>query len=333
MKRAADIDAVAADWLQRRESPSWTAADEEALAQWAADDRAHHIAMLRLSSVWSKADRLRVTGASIQQDPVGSAEDADVENLRPKRRWQGWLWPTAIAASLAMLGLPFVHNALSGEVYSTPIGGFQQVPLADGSQIEINTDSRVKVDYSEAERHIALAHGEAYFQVAKNASRPFRVETVEWVVTAIGTAFTVNVGKDMVDVIVTEGRIRIDPLGVTPQRHKPVYAQAGQAVRLRTSKDAAPIVQQLDGREIEAALGWRDGLLTFEGQPLPDVAAEMNRYNRLQMVVHPSAAHVTIDGSFRTTNAVGLIRLLEEGFAVRAEMKGDQVLLIEKNAE
>lgn len=380
MKRAADVEAKAAAWIQRREAPDWDEADEQSLALWVAEDRAHHIAMLRLSSVWVKADRLRVNApkASLSEWPAPSGQQDEqveqveqveqagqpqqvvqaelflasasacqdakqVEPAQGKGRVKPWRWPAALAASVALLAMPLYSSLFPEEAYSTPVGGFQHVPLADGSLIDLNTNSRLTVDYNQSDRRIHLSRGEAYFKVAKNVKRPFFVETSDWRVTAVGTAFTVHAEDGVLDVIVTEGRIRIDPVGAAVGRMVPVYASAGQSVRLASKISGAKggvagdggqampaAVTALDDRDVETALGWRDGLLTFEARPLAEVAAELNRYNHVQMSVDPSAANIRVDGSFRTTNAAGFIRLVEEGFGVRAIRSDGKVILTEK---
>lgn len=334
MKRAAEVEAAAAAWLQRRESADWSEADDQSLAAWVAEDRAHHIAMLRLSSVWAKVDRLRVTGSHTSSNPdtiENAPTEWDNEQPRMTRLVKRWVWPAALAASIALLAVPAAQSLFSGEIYSTPVGGFQHVPLADGSQIDLNTDSHLTVEYSSTDRRISLSRGEAYFKVAKNAERPFYVETPDWRVTAVGTAFTVNTENENFGVIVTEGRVRIDRIGGAGAKDGPVYLSAGQALRLGPTSNTTSSVRSLDARSMEAELGWREGLLTFEGRPLSEVAEEMNRYNQLQMRVDRSAADVKIDGSFRTTNAAGFIRLIEEGFDIQAIREGGQVLLIEKS--
>ena len=367
MKSAADIEQTAAEWLVRREGEGWTDADQAAFDAWVAEEIAHRIAVIRLETVWRKAGRLRVStlrsgeaetpnsvraelaspkafalslskgrsffsrgqgkdGASPGLDPGSARTEFEDETLdiNPRRRW---LWPAAIAASLALASVPVYQSLTAVESYATAVGGFQSLPLADGSRVDLNTNSRLGVVYRKSVRRLDLERGEAFFKVAKNADRPFVVHAGAWRVTAIGTAFTVKLRGGDIDVVVTEGRVRLDSpaTGATPTR--PVFASAGQAA---TATGASAVVRPLDAAAMDMALSWRDGLLIFEGRPLGEVAAEFNRYNHVQLVVDPSATGVIVDGSFRATNVEGFLRLLRQGFDVNSVQDGPNELVLKK---
>lgn len=334
MKSVADIEQTAAEWLVRREGDGWSDADQTAFDHWVAEETAHRIAVIRLETVWRKAGRLRVSALRSGEAEASGSVRASTSSARtevgdgavdnPRRRW---LWPAAIAASLALVSIPIYQNFTAAETYATAVGGFQRFPLADGSRVDLNTNSRLDVAYTKAVRRLDLERGEAFFKVAKNPARPFVVHAGAWRVTAVGTAFTVKLRGGDIDVVVTEGRVRIDPpaTGATPTR--PIFASAGQAA---TAAGAAPIVRPLSAAAIDMALSWRDGLLIFEGRPLGEIAAEFNRYNQVQLVVDPSATGVIVDGSFRATNVEGFLRLLRQGFDVQSVRDGPGELLLKK---
>ncbi|WP_447752127.1 FecR family protein [Sphingopyxis fribergensis] len=326
MKSAADIEQTAAEWLVRREGDAWSDADRIAFDQWVDEETAHRIAVLRLETVWRKAGRLRVSalGNGDTAPPVPIVHEDDQPVPAPRRR--RWLWPAALAASLALASIPLYQSFNKAESYATAVGGFQRFPLADGSRVDLNTDSLLEVAYSNAERSLDLEQGEAFFKVAKNPARPFVVHAGAWRVTAVGTAFTVKRRGGDIDVVVTEGRVRIDPPPAADgAAARAVFASAGQVA---TFADAAPVVRPLDAAAIDMALSWRDGLLIFERRPLGEVAAEFNRYNRVRLVVDPSATGVIVDGSFRANNVEGFLRLLKEGFDVDSvrDQSGELVL-------
>jgi len=363
MKSAADIEQTAAEWLVRREGEGWSDADQAAFDQWVAEETAHRIAVVRLETVWRKAGRLRVsalrsgeaeTSNSVRAELAspkpfalslskgrssfsrGQGKDGastssartefedETQDAPPRRRW---LLPAAIAASLALVSVPIYQSLAGAETYATAIGGFQRFPLADGSRVDLNTNSRLDVAYSKAVRRLDLERGEAFFKVAKNAARPFVVHAGAYRVTAVGTAFTVKLRGGDIDVVVTEGRVRIDPpaTGAVPAR--PIFASAGQVA---TSTGASPVVRPIDAAAMDMALSWRDGLLIFEDRPLGEVAAEFNRYNQVQLVVDPSATGVIVDGSFRANNVAGFLRLLNQGFGVRSVRDGPNELILKK---
>ena len=324
MKSAADIEQAAAEWLVRREGDAWSDTDQMTFDQWVAEETAHRIAVIRLETVWRKAGRLRASAlGNGEATPLSVVE----EDNRPAPRRRRWLWPAAIAASLALVSVPLYQSFTGAETYATAVGGFQRLPLADGSRVDLNTDSRLDVAYSEAVRRLDLEQGEAFFKVAKNAKRPFVVHAGAWRVTAVGTAFTVKLRGGDIDVVVTEGRVRIDPPAADGVPARPVFASAGQVA---TVTGTTPVVRPLDAASIDMAMSWRDGLLIFERKPLGEVAAEFNRYNQIKLVVDPSATGVVVDGSFRATNVAGFLRLLEQGFGVESVPDGRTELVLKK---
>lgn len=329
MKSAADIEQTAAEWLVRRESEGWSDADRIAFDQWVGEETAHRIAVIRLETVWRKAGRLRVSALNGGEGPTDalatrSSEEFGIDRRPVRRRW---LWPTAIAASLALISIPIYQAAHRPETYTTAVGGFQHLPLADGSRIDLNTNSRIAVAYSDRVRRLDLEQGEAFFEVAKNPDRPFVVHVGGYRVTAVGTAFTVKLRGGELDVIVSEGRVRIDGPATAGEKARPAFASAGQTA---TVAGGTSVVRPLEAAAIDQALSWRDGLLIFEDRPLGEVAAEFNRYNRVQLAVDPSATGVIVDGSFRASNVQGFIRLLEQGFGVRSERDGQNEMILKK---
>jgi transmembrane sensor len=323
-KRATEIEAEAAAWLAKRDSGTWGAADDLALEQWRATSTAHHLATLRLETAWAKADRLRVLGSNA----VPLEADRPAEELPTANSWtRRWYIPLIAAASLTALAIPGwrMLNAPSAQVYSTAVGGFQRLPLADGSRVDINTDTHLDVALGDAERHVSLDRGEAFFNVAHDRSRPFVIEAGDFRVTAIGTAFSVRRDGDRVTVAVTEGRVRVDRReggGAAPM----VFVSAGQ--RIMAAPAVPIVVQAVATARLEEDLSWRDGLLVFEEEPLRDVVAEFNRYNMRHLVVDPAVARVQISGTFRTNNVDGFLRLLRQGFNVGATPRGENEVML-----
>ena len=131
-------------------------------------------------------------------------------------RWR----PAAMAAGLALavgLGSLVATQQLGGRrVYATELGGHATVPLADGSKIELNTDTKLRAALAEEQRTVWLDRGEAYFEVSKDPNRPFVVMAGDRKVTVLGTKFSVRRDGDRVSVAVAEGKVRVDPVHATP---------------------------------------------------------------------------------------------------------------------
>jgi transmembrane sensor len=247
---------------------------------------------------------------------------------------------TAFAAAASLL-LAFAFGAYvwlkpSGDRYTTAVGGFASVPLKDGSNITLNTATEVSVALTGQERHIDLARGEAFFEVAKDAKRPFVVNAGKKRVIAVGTQFSVLRDGDGIRVIVTEGTVRIEDNGAgstlppalplsAPRSADAVLLSAGSVAH---AGDAGVLVRKETASETQGQLSWRSGLLMFRDQTLGEAAAEFNRYNERQIVIRdPAIANLKIEGNFRATNVDAFVRLLESGFPVRATEIDSQIVL------
>jgi transmembrane sensor len=235
-----------------------------------------------------------------------------------------------VAAALLIVSVgAYFKLAPRGELYATPIGGLASVPMADGSQVTLNTDSQIRIALSDTERRVELGHGEAFFEVSKDAARPFVVRAGNKRVIAVGTKFSVRREGNVVEVVVTEGKVRVEDRaraqGSRVDGSADVFLTPGSIAR---ADDSGVLVQRKTLPEAEQQLSWRTGVLMFRDQSLGEAAAEFNRYNLRKIVIRePSVAALKIEGNFRATNVEAFVRLLESGFPVRAEAQADQIVV------
>jgi transmembrane sensor len=273
--------------------------------------------------------------ASIGRDLAAAGvipEPVSRTKARPVRRILGLA--TAATALLAVAAGVYILRP-SGDRYATPVGGLSTVPLQDGSHITLNTATEVHVALTGKERDIELAHGEAFFEVAKDAKRPFVVNVGKRRVIAVGTQFSVLRDGEEVRVIVSEGTVRIEdrPGSGSPVALPLTSAGSADAVLLSAGSvahagSAGVLVQKESPSETQEKLTWRTGILTFRDQTLGEAAAEFNRYNERQIVIRdPAIANLKIEGNFRATNVDAFVRLIESGFPVRATQEDSQILL------
>jgi transmembrane sensor len=242
---------------------------------------------------------------------------------------------TAAAVLLAVAGGVKVWLELAPDRYSTPVGGLASVPLSDGSHITLNTATEVHIALSGKERDIELARGEAFFEVAKDAKRPFVVNVGKKRVIAVGTQFSVLRDGDAIRVVVSEGTVRIeDRRGTASVPVLPLTAaDSADAVLLSAGSvahagSAGVLVQKETESKTQEQLSWRTGILMFRDQTLAEAAAEFNRYNERQIVIaDPAIQNLKIEGNFRATNVDAFVRLLESGFPVHATVENSQILL------
>ena len=222
--------------------------------------------------------------------------------------------------------------------------------LPDGSAVELKEGAQIDVDYGGAVRRVLLRKGEAHFEVVKSA-QPFIVEAAGVSVRAVGTAFSVQLGSEQVEVLVTEGRVRVAPsagaasvskAGSSTPAEAPAVdlteftvaqplVDAGCRAIINFSEDR-PQVGAVTEAEAAELLSWRIANLEFSRTPLPEVIALMNRHAPARQrtrfaLAGPGLGDVRLSGFLRTDNCEGLVRLLENQFAILAERSGDTITL------
>jgi len=171
--------------------------------------------------------------------------------------------------------------------------------------------------------------------VAKNKERPFIVSASGVDVRAVGTAFNVRLGGKSVEVVVTEGRVRVDqPAAVAADGSAVVVPELGAGQRAEIPlgpATAAPLVATLDGTELQQRLAWQPRLMDFTDAPLADIVAEFNRRNPVHLVLEqPVVGELRLSAAFRSDNVEGFVRLMESDFGMRAEWRGGTEIVLRK---
>jgi len=351
MESSTEIERSAAAWLARRGATGWSERDEAELAAWLVST-AHRVAWLRLQAAWEQSDRLRALAAGVSPGRVpargswnhsrffrrAGAELASDGAFAGERRngsrraideSRGHLrrWVAAAAALLLVSGALWFQvlrvHATAEMSYATAVGELRTVQLADGSRATLSSDSELGVTLTRSERHIALRRGEAFFDVAKDADRPFVVQSGKRCVVAVGTHFAVRADGEALRIIVVEGRVRLTT--TPPETSAPALLSAGMV----TVADVGGVSTRsypLD--RAEEMLSWRTGLLSFRATPLAEAAAEFNRYTAHKLVIDdPAVGAIPISGNFRWSNTDAFVRLVEQGFALHADRRGDDIVL------
>jgi transmembrane sensor len=216
--------------------------------------------------------------------------------------------------------------------FQTAIGEQRSFTLQDGSLVFLNTDSKVRVGWSSAQRHIDLVRGEARFKVAKDPARPFIVATTTAAVRALGTVFNVRADQQNTQVAVLEGQVevRVAPGQVTTEGLRvPAIGAARIPSSVRLAKGERAAVTSLGietdtGPPIAAVIAWTDRRLVFQDQPLNGVVREFNRYRTQPLVLDdPDLAALKISGVFDLSDPESLIAYLGAYEAVQVERKPD----------
>jgi transmembrane sensor len=287
-------DDQASIWAIRIDAGELEPNSKAELETWLAGDRRRHGALLRAQAALSFLDRGR---ALREVTPMVQA------GFLTRRRL---LFAAAGLAGLAA-GVGTLRVLISSaRRYSTELGELRRVPLADGSVASINTQSVVDVAMESTVRQVELARGEAWFQVAKDATRPFVVAAGRVRIRAVGTAFSVRRRDQGTDVLVTEGTVETWVVGAEEQKSR---LTAGS--RAFVGDHGPPVLAQ-GTDDIKRALAWRDGQIALEGETLADAAAEFNRYNSRKIVIADAElARERLVGQFRTSEPEAFARAVK----------------------
>lgn len=310
-------------WFVRLLEADCPADERAAFERWRAADPAHAAAYREVESVWKRS-------AATVKDPAIIAAAQRALRQEPKTRTpQRWLLPALAAAVVALLVvLPYWRANRAdpiGIAYTTAAGQQQTVQLSDGSSIMLDTDTEVVVRYSARTRQVDLLHGQAQFTVQGNHAWPFVVHAQHGMVTAVGTQFQVRINDGCTDVSLLKGKLAIatEPSGGTPQN---ALLNSGQNLAYDDMGHISP-VHSID---LQKAQGWTQGKLFIHDWRLPDLVAEMNRYSATKVQIgDPSLQDIRISGIFRTNDQQTFLKLLQEGWPVRAKRISDtQIVLL-----
>lgn len=329
MTDAERMESEAAAWVVRLHSDQRTQADSEAFRAWIDADAAHmeafsaHVALWDSVAAWGDDREAR---EALQFSPLWSGFGRRVA-----------LWGVAAcgAATAAAL-IVFVSGGLRlAQHYATVPGELRTISLSDGSTLLMNTDSKVTTRFTPGERRVVMERGEAYFRVAKDRARPFRVFVGDDEVRAVGTAFEVRRLGDRAEVVLEEGRLAIyrgvgaeKPLLArrkdTPAPKPSLYLAPGQALNL--GDRAAPVAQPAN---VVQSSAWRYGRVVLDNTRLEDAAAELNRYGGPQIVLSdPRLADIRISGVFHTGRPHDVVSDVVGAFPIRVvKDDGKQIVL------
>ncbi len=311
---AMDIEARAAQFLERRNFARWAADDESALEAWLAQSPAHRVAYVRLKTAWERAGRI---AALAPAEPPAKAARALTPLL---------LRIAAVVAVVAVIaGGALAYLARPGErTYSTGLGGREIVKFADGSRIELNTNTQLRARMTTNERVVWLDRGEAYFEIRHDSAHPFVVMVGKHRVTDLGTKFRVRRDPGRLQVSVVQGRVTFD----TPDagRLSPLEVLTPGDVAVATARSVR--VTKETAQDLTDQLSWRQGVLVFDHTTLAQAAAEFNRYNREKLVVADEAiAERTIGGTFPTDNLEAFIGVTQDLLGLHVKRRGHDIII------
>ncbi|TQV78890.1 DUF4880 domain-containing protein [Exilibacterium tricleocarpae] len=310
--------AAAAHWFNEHRAGDMTEADKRLFAQWLCQAPENRAAYRQMERDWA------LFGAVAQDPQILAAREQDRCAFdRPSH-----LQRVALIAASVLLALTtswaVIDSGLTGGVdfdrpaftsrpeattYRTSLGQHSTFTLPDGSSVTLDTDSELRVGTMRELRKLQLVRGRAFFNVAKDPSRPFIVYAGDKTVRALGTAFQVSMEGEDVTVTLVEGSVRVeeDTGLLRPNYHRVDMQEPGG--QLSAPEDSNWIVEQVD---VQVQTSWLNGHLVFLSDPLADAVAEINRYSSQKIVFTGNRIpEREILGVFRTGDVGSFVRALE----------------------
>ena len=286
--RVETADREAAEWHERLGARSVTTETIREFFDWRKSP-ANADAYRRVELIWTESRKL-----AGRPEITEALNDAMSRRLRktsedqPTRRLLG-LAAIGAAAALVIGGWTWWQGR---STFTTGVGEQWVVQLADGSSVRLDTDSRVRVRFSDGQRLVDLERGQAMFSVAHDAQRPFVVAAGDARVTAIGTVFDVQRQSAGVSVTLVSGAVDVTRLS-GPER--PLRLAAGQEARVTPAGTASRSV------DVPTATSWTEGRIVFRDTPMNEAVAEVNRYLTAKVVLEAKdLATVPVNGVFKT---------------------------------
>ena len=348
-----DTDArleVAAAWCLELADGSLAPAERAGFQAWLEADPENRRALEDAVGVWRAVGDASLTPEllALRRDALAGFEDANRARLQGSRRRRTGRWRPALAAAaclaLAVVGGGWIARFVFAPIdYRTGVGERRVAVLSDGSRISLDAETEVKVRYSGGARRLWLEHGRAKFDVAKDPRRPFTVAAADKLVRATGTAFSVELVQNQVQVLLYQGHVAVFS-AMTGASAEPLRL-ATPAAPIRASVFADEVLTP--GRELVAAVGsdaarvtaadpvrslaWEAGQFVFSNEPLAAAVERINRYSDRKLRIGDAAAGaVRINGVFTAGDTDAFIEGVTEIFPVRVHDTENELMIFSR---
>ena len=343
------IEAEAFAWVVKLDSGEVSSEDHAAFREWRERSQRHRDALMQACDFWGGLDQLSHLDV-LSEDRPSAAGEAVAPSVVSRRRKA--FRPRLFAATAAIVLLVGVAAILRYEgldsteqpqFYSTEVGAQETILLPDGSEVILNTDSRMEVRFSRARRDVRLLQGEAHFEVVSDPDRPFAVLAGNSAVRAVGTAFTVRMFEQNVQVIVTEGSVELHALEAAAADEDVARIDSNNSDFRRLANVSAgqnavfgaeiEQIQTVNEDTIRRQLAWHQGMLTFAGDPLSKVVDDVSRYTEISITIDdPALLNLPVGGLFRIGDVEALFDAVQQSLGVRVVWLDDTHVIIKPPA-
>lgn len=348
--RRTEIEAEARAWVIRLDGDP-EKNEVKAFRAWLCKSPLHREIFRQTSEIWGDMDQLSEIYFANNDNRRGIG-------ILPRLAANRFMLPSAIAVAClvlaAVITASILHQTNVGypvgpgvsAIYKTNIGEIKSVLLPDGTNVKMNTDTSLNVSYGKETRVVNLKTGEAFFEVAHNAAKPFVVRAGNYLVRATGTAFSVKMLGNNLDVLVTNGQVDVKALKHTRAEDGVLDLQSvdrsdllatlskDQKFILHGEHDKPELIHNVEPGGVEKSLSWRDGMLMFDNDPLEKVIAEINRYTSLKVVISDSRIRdIRFGGYFHISDISSILATMEEDYGIHADRVSDKVVYLSLREE
>jgi len=318
------IRAQAALWVTELHGPDRNATLEAKVRRWIEEDPRHAAAFELATEAWQHSGDLP---GYLPVPPSGAPIRTAARVSRPV---------LACVTVLIVALVTTIYLARDGTL-TTGTGEQKTVELSDGTQVSLDANSRIIVQYDGRVRKVTLTSGEALFNVVKHQPRPFVVVIGDRKVIAVGTSFMVR--REQPDgsafaVTLVEGRVAVEPISwpdVLPQDVVVGVKLLNPGQRLRFEGDSTETV---DSPSIDKITAWQHGQLIFDDTSLSEAAAEFNRYGPDTITIDsPTAGKLRVGGVFRIGDSSSFAHAMANAYHLKIINRGSRIVLTDKQAD
>ena len=311
----AEIETKATELLRRQSYELWTAEDQARLSKWLGESPRHMASYWRLKAAWDQTERLAALRGQPSWRPAPPKAGSSLMLSKA----------AAVVAVVAAVGaFAIFWNGSSGSLYATGVGGRTTIKLADGSELDLGTDTEIRTHFTSDRRAVDVLKGEVFFRITHNEAQPFVVTDGQHRVIDLGTEFLVRASHEKLQVSLIQGEAKVETTDMWASARSVTLHPGDVVLATATSLD----VSRKSSRELSDELSWRRGVLVFHNTPLGDAVAEFNRYNETKLIVDGSGtASLTINGTFRTNGFEQFARVARDVFGLHVKQRSEGIVL------
>jgi transmembrane sensor len=324
-ERRERMSAEAAEWWLQLQSGNLSRPGRAQFVDWLRESHLHVAEMLRVAQVhdalgqfehWA---RIATEGATGADDIVTTIREAPAREVASLAKRSRPLWLAAASVAAAMVAGVGIFNTWSGDSIVTDTAERRELALADGTVVQVDPQTRLRLNYTRDSRLVVLDRGRALFRVARDPARSFIVQADGTTVRAIGTAFGVEQEENGVIITVSEGKVAVQSAASRPASRVELTANQQLVV---SRFDRAASARKVDSTR---ALAWAEGRLVFENDSVGDVVERFNSYNRIQLrVKDDTLAQRTVSGVFDASDPESFVAFIQTVAELRVVRSGDR---------